>query len=155
MENENNLNNNTETDFLYLEKSRNEFYNNTNHVKYNIKYLEFLSDLYECAGGGVVTFENNHVYCTCNVLPELKLLDFTCDNSKTRNLLREVYDRHPDYETYTIETYPDDSSLDIFDKNKHEIYYNSMILCLNQKSEKLARDAQLQNKFPYLGITFE
>ena len=150
-----NLNKNSEIDFSCLEKSRNEFYNSKNHVKYNLKYLNFLSDLYKCADGGAVTFENNHVYCTCNVLPELKLLDFTCECSKTKELLREVYHKFPDFETYTIETHPDSKFLDTLDKNKHKLYYNSMILCLNQKTEELARKAQKQKKFPYLGITFE
>lgn len=145
----------SEPDFFMLNKFRDEFYKDKNYVKYNYRDLEFLRDLYEISDTGLVNIDNNYVFCTSNIDNELKLIDFTCEISKTEELLSKVYNNFENYNNYIIETFCENEIFDNINLKNIKINYNGMIFSLSNRAKLLISEARKKNLFPYIGITFE
>lgn len=140
-------------DYSYMEKLRNNIYNNINRVIYTQSDIEYAARLYESFGGKVLCTPTGYAICATENIFCLKIRDYTSAKESCKDLATLIYKNFPNYDTYIIETASNQS----FFNQSSIIKYNGMIKPLGISAQKIINSAESKNlsASPYLGIALD
>lgn len=135
-----------------IEKFRDAIYGSDNYVIYNHNDIEFAIKMYtKFSKGKIIYSKHGYGICVCTPSNELKIIDFTCKNTKeTIKLLEKIYRTFPHQNRYIIET----SSNNTFFESFGNTCYNGMILPLTKHCKNVISESHLLRN-AYLGISLE